>query len=330
MDRVPQARPRRVDLVYARPRPAESIGIAVAEADFGYRYVAVGEIGSCGGVTAAPNAEVAVLDAITTFCAGHREHQRIRFVVNLHRCSPLWRCVGEIAGAATDWWIECPTHADRPLMEAAAAGLLDITPAHLVPPPSLRAADGGTVTVATDGSVRGRCAGFGWLASSGDYGLAGYRSSSKRVGTQPVLVAELRAIGAAVCALPRRHLTVLSDSQPAVAMVDRWKRGEPTIPANYPAEETDRDHGLHAARRRIYVERDRIELRWVPGHSGDPLNEGADALARLGSRFRRGDADLTDDEYHRRAAGIAQAFAAEFRRAVSVRRGESPGFSPPC
>lgn len=80
----------------------------------------------------------------------------------------------------------------------------------------------------------------------------------------------------------------------------------------------DRDHCLHVARRRIYVERERIELRWVPGHSGDPLNEGADALARLGSRYRRGDADLDDDEYCRRASGIAQAFAAEFRRVASV------------
>ncbi|MFN6544543.1 hypothetical protein [Mycolicibacterium nivoides] len=48
------------------------------------------------------------------------------------------------------------------------------------------------------------------------------------------------------------------------------------------------------------------------------MNEGADALARLGSRYRRGDADLDEDEYHRRAAGIAQAFAAEFRRVASV------------
>ncbi|MGA5537815.1 RNase H family protein [Mycolicibacterium nivoides] len=318
MVQVPQARPRRVDLVFARPRPAESIAIALAEAAFGYRYAAVGESWSCTAAVAAPNPEVAVLDAIAAVCAGRSESERFRFVVNLSCGSPLWRYAGQISEAASDWWIGRPDHADRSLMAAAVARVHNAIPEQSVPLPSPRAVDGGRVTVASDGSVRQRHAGFGWLASSGDYGLAGYRSSSRRVGSQPVLVAELRAIGAAVCALPRHHLTVLSDSQLAIAMVNRWKRGEPAMPADYPAEEPDREHCLHAARRRIYVERDRIELRWVHGHPGDPLNEGADGLARLGSRYRRGDADLDEDEYHRRAAGIAQAFAAEFRRVTSV------------
>ncbi|OBG56573.1 hypothetical protein A5669_15725 [Mycolicibacterium fortuitum] len=318
MVQVPQARPRRVDLVFARPRPADTIAIAVSETAFGYRYAAVGESWSCAGAVAAPNPAVAVLDAVDAVCAAHHRAERIRFVVNLSCGSPLWRYAGQISEAAKDWWIERPDHADQTLLTAAVARLQSAGPEQPVPLPSPRAADGGAVTVATDGSVRQHHAGFGWLASSGDYGLAGYRSSPRRVGTQPVLVAELRAIGAAVSALSRPRLTVMSDSQLAIAMVNRWKRGEPAMPADYPAEEPDRDHCLHAARRRIYVERDRIELRWVHGHSGHPLNEGADALARLSSRYRRGDSDLDDAEYRRRAAGIAQAFAAEFHRAASV------------
>ena len=66
--------------------------------------------------------------------------------------------------------------------------------------------------------------------------------------------------------------------------------------------------------RRIHAEGSRITLRWVPGHCGEPLNEGADALARLASRYRRGDRDLNDDEYRCRAAGIAKGFAAGYRR----------------
>ena len=50
----------------------------------------------------------------------------------------------------------------------------------------------------------------------------------------------------------------------------------------------------------------------MKGHCGDPLNEGADALARLASRYARGDDDLTPKEYDRRAAGLAASFAAEF------------------
>lgn len=45
------------------------------------------------------------------------------------------------------------------------------------------------------------------------------------------------------------------------------------------------------------------------------LNEGADGLARLSSRYRRGDRDLNDEEYRRRAAGIAKGFAAAYRLA---------------
>ena len=36
-------------------------------------------------------------------------------------------------------------------------------------------------TVATDGSVRGPFCGFGWLAETGQYGLAGYRWSAKKM-----------------------------------------------------------------------------------------------------------------------------------------------------
>lgn len=43
---------------------------------------------------------------------------------------------------------------------------------------------------------------------------------------QPVLVAELLAGGDAVCELRRRTLSILSDSQDAVSMVARWKRGD--------------------------------------------------------------------------------------------------------
>lgn len=97
MVQVPQARPRRVDLVFARPRPAETIAIAVGETAFGYRYAAVGESWSCAGAVAAPNPEVAVLDAIDAVRAGHPEPKRFRFVVNLSCGSPLWRYAGQLS-----------------------------------------------------------------------------------------------------------------------------------------------------------------------------------------------------------------------------------------
>ncbi|GAA2435946.1 hypothetical protein GCM10009856_53610 [Mycolicibacterium llatzerense] len=310
---LPRPQPRRTDLAFAQPRPVESIVIDVAESHLGHCYVAVSAQRSWSGVVAAPNAEVAVLNAIDEICAQRPEQQRIRFVACVGSGSPLWRYAGQIWTAATDWWIERPSHADRSLVERAAAELENAR----LSLPSLPL-DRGPFTVATDGSMRCRHAGFAWLASSGEHGLAAFASSSKRVGANPVLVAELYAIGSAVYGLPRNRLTVLSDSRAAVAMVNRWKRGDFVLPAEYPVVESGSDRNLIAMQRRIHAERSRIKLRWVHGHRGEPLNEGADALARLASRYRRGDRDLNDDEYRRRAAGIAKGFAAAYRRVNQV------------
>ena len=313
---LPRARPPRIDLAFAQPRPARAIAIDIAGWYSGYLYAAVSADQSWSGVVPAPNAAVAALEVIDQICATCPEHQRIRFVVNLGAQNALWRYVAQIASAPTDWWIERTSEPDRPLAGAAAALLERV---RLSPPASpVLPMEPGSITVATDGSVRRRHAGLGWLSDSGAFGLAGYRSSSKRYGRDPVLVAELCAIADAVGGLPRRKLTVLTDSRAAIEIVNRWKRGDEVMPAGYPTKEPGSKWNLHDLQRRIFVERHRIELRWVRAHCGEPLNEGADALARLGSRFRRGDRDLDEDEYRRRAAGIAKSFAAEYRRISQV------------
>ncbi len=295
---LPQARPKPVDLAFARPRPPETIAIAVAAADFGYRYAGVGELQCWDGFIATTRKEAALLDAIERIRSEHGRHLRMRFLVNLPPTSPVWRQAHQI------WWIERPDTADQHLLDAAVERLRQ-TPSPTVPLPI----DLEPVTVATDGSVRGENAGFAWLACTGHYGMAGYRSVPKIVGKQPVLVAELLAIADAVRELTRRHLTIVSDSRDAIALAERWKRGDDVMPADYPTGGL-----LHCACRQIRTERARVDVRWAPGHRGEPLNEGADALARLASRYRRGDADLSVGEYGRRAQGIAEAFAAEFQR----------------
>lgn len=302
---LPRARAKPVDLAFARPRPPETIAIAIGAVDFGYRYAAVGELQSWKGFIVAPTKEAALLEVIARIRAEHGRHLRMRFLVNLKASSPLWREAHQI-----HWWIERPDTAEQPLVDAAAE-LLRHNPS--APPISLPVTLD-PMTVAADGSVRGKHAGFAWLSNTGHYGVAGYRSSAKTVGKQPVLVAELLAIGDAVCELTRRQLSITSDSQDAVATVARWKRGDTSMPVDYPA-----DGPLHVARRQIHADRERIDVRWAPGHRGEPLNEGADALARLASRHRRGDHDLRDDdEYRRRAAGIAEGFASEFRRVAEM------------
>ncbi|WP_304106552.1 RNase H family protein [Mycolicibacterium bacteremicum] len=299
---TPMARPR-ADLTYARPRPVETIAIDVTSAGNGYRCIAVGETWSRSTVLAAPNPEVAALDIITELTDRDLAGRRICFVLNLTGGNPLRRHFGEIGSGTGDWWIERPDRRHRCLIAAAVALREELVSAQ----------DFAPAIVAADGSVRGKHAGFGWLASTGDYGLAGYRSSTRRAGAEPVLVAELCAIGDAVTHLPGRLLTVLSDCRTAVAMANRWMNGEPVLPAGYPDDEP-----LHVFQHRIHADAGRLDIRWVKGHHGHPLNEGADALARLASRHRRGDQDVQGDEYARRAAGIAEAFAAEYARSVGT------------
>ena len=199
---------------------------------------------------------------------------------------------------------------DERLMRAACAGLHADRP-HADRPATPQ--ETGPVCVATDGSVRGKVTGFGWLASSGEYGLMGFRHSRKQIGTKVVLVAELRAITKAVQKFRGREITMLSDSKLAIAMVKRWMAGEFVLPEGYAVyRENGKTPGLVTAQRMIYAERDNIDPLWVKGHQGDFLNEGADALARLASRFVLGGSGLDNAEYHRRAQGLAESFSAAY------------------
>lgn len=171
------------------------------------------------------------------------------------------------------------------------------------------------VIVATDGSVRGDITGFGWLASTGDFNMTGFRHNSRQMGYDLPLVAELRAIDDAVRALSQhRHITIITDSQNAVDMVTAWMQGSMLLPPGYNTDKRKkgRPPGLIAARSRIHQDRQRISISWTRGHTGEPLNEGADALARLASRNHLPGSDLTLTQYRTRAAELAKSFTAAY------------------
>ncbi|WP_367576214.1 RNase H family protein [Mycobacteroides abscessus] len=172
--------------------------------------------------------------------------------------------------------------------------------------PSLRQNQGG--------SVRKTSLGCGWLADSGAFGLRGFQHSNRMHGGSKVLISELRGIDEALRRLGRHeHITLFTDCQAAIAMANAWQRGEQVMPGGYITELGEGEEAeLVSAFRRIHRLRERVEIRWVRSHSGEPLNEGADALARLASRYMRGDSGLSRQEYRQRAAALAEAFAGAF------------------
>ncbi|WNG88520.1 hypothetical protein C6A87_004570 [Mycobacterium sp. ITM-2016-00317] len=183
--------------------------------------------------------------------------------------------------------------------------------------------------MATDGSVRGRTTGFAWLASSGEFGLHGSRHSRRASGSDVVLVTELRAIDAAVREFRGREITVFSDNMGAVSIVKRWMDGEDVLPKGYSTYRASGNMpGLVRARQMIYDHRETITPVWAKGHQGEPLNEGAHALARLASRYKLNRSTLDNAEYRRRAEELAASFSREFRRQQAM--GYSPiGGQPP-
>lgn len=290
-----------VNLVPARPRPMTSVALAVSRrSDSLYRYSARSDTHRWTGTVEAESVDTAVLDVISRI-RDTSDGTRLRFLVQLPSRSTLWALRDEIALLMPGVWIERPRLSDETLVRAACAGLREAPPE--------------PVCVATDGSVRGKFTGYGWLASTGEYGLQGFRHSTKLIGPEVVLVAELRAIGAAVQKLRGRDITVLTDSRRAVAMVQQWMAGDDVLPEGYAVyRESGKTPGLVRARQMIFEERERITPVWVKGHRGEPLNEGADALARLASRYALGDSALDGAEYHHRAQDLAETFSREFTK----------------
>jgi ribonuclease HI len=158
------------------------------------------------------------------------------------------------------------------------------------------------VTVAVDGSYKLHVAenkvrkpmSWAYLTTTGLYGLGTSIVPGSIVGGRPLedgsgrdperaLQAELRAMANALQAVGLDHpVIVLSDSRDALDLMSLWRDGYDVMPGGYDTERAGgRESTLGKLARRVKEYPDRVTLRWVPGHSGHPLNEGADALAKM-------------------------------------------------
>lgn len=130
------------------------------------------------------------------------------------------------------------------------------------------------LVVCADGSAgRGgpAVAGIAWVAADGDFAW-------DTVATRSALVAELAAIEAAILAAPaKRALVVLTDSRPAIHAIETLTRtGIVPLRATAPHRQAATKLITRVVRESA---RRAVELRWVRGHAGHPLNEAADRLA---------------------------------------------------
>lgn len=201
--------------------------------------------------------------AVDLYCA-HEELSRL--LTDMSASFPLMQVVPYTATTPVGVLARAARKAAAAALDLAGHGVITAGPSTDVDTASREYA-------ATDGSVgfrRGQnLSGWGWLTSSGRYDN----------GTHPggdVLSAELVAVHRLLKSTPpSRPLTVLVDSQAALAVIEGL-RSPADLRVPVPA-----GHDMKRIMGRIAdrcAHRD-VTFEWVRGHSGHPLNDGADRLA---------------------------------------------------
>lgn len=169
---------------------------------------------------------------------------------------------------------------------------------------------GTPVTVAVDGSYKRdttmagkviKPMSWSYLATNGMWGLGTSIVPGNVVGgdvrpdgSDPArtLQAELRAIANAVQAIGRDHpLLLLCDSKSALGYLALWRDGHDVMPGGYNMERSGGRLSTLARLARTIRENPEISWEWVRGHAGHPLNEGADALAKISRAWAVGRLD---------------------------------------
>jgi len=175
----------------------------------------------------------------------------------------------------------------------------------------------GRLLAATDAGYhpRTRIGGLGFVVNDGQWGLKPYVNVKAKTapivdpsGPSLVAVLELRAVELLLATTGIKEATVLIDNAYALRLLDRWHAGHiAEMPEGYNLRRRSMHPSGLPTLVRLATEvaaRPDLEFAKVAGHTGHPLNEVADALAKLARRRQEGD----EVDVKERAEGLVRAF----------------------
>ncbi|MEU7470760.1 hypothetical protein AB0A94_19885 [Streptomyces sp. NPDC044984] len=150
------------------------------------------------------------------------------------------------------------------------------------------------IVLATDASVTGDKVGTGYLATTGETGLRAH--AYPQYLTTPrfrVVVTELRAVYWGLrrifAAHPGRPVEVRVDNLDALDLLHEWQRGGYRMPDGYETRLRSQGRTPSLVKLQMYAEyTPNLTFVHEKAHAGNPLNEAADSLAKLGLRSVRG------------------------------------------
>lgn len=163
--------------------------------------------------------------------------------------------------------------------------------------PELAQPAGVPITIGVDGSYKLVTTGvvrkpmsWAFVTTSGVYGLGTATIPGNIVGGDRALQGELRAIWWALHRAGADHpVDLITDSMDAIELLRDWRSGLYRMPRGYTLERASgRQATLLQLAQLVHQRGDEVTVTWVRSHTGHPLNEGADALARMARAWATG------------------------------------------